>query len=195
PPRSPCRTRWAWRSTASCSDRPAGGHPPGARGRTRHATRRVMRWIAPERPSRIRRRFMPTLKYFVGKGTPKLYSIHKPVTTIGRAPGNDVVIAGAEVLPSHLQIAFDGRDFVVEELEKAGQLRINNKKKRRARLVHGDRLFVGEVEIAFSMFAEGLKKARVEGDVPTETQATALGSHEIAGVRKLFSFSEKLSNS
>ena len=139
---------------------------------------------------------MPTLKYFVGTGTPKLYSIHKPVTTIGKAPGNDVVIAGADVLPSHLQIAFDGRDFVVEELDKAGQLRINNKKKRRARLVHGDRLFIGDTEIGFSMFAEGMKKMRPEGfEGPTDTQATALGSHEIAGVRKLFAFSEKLSNS
>ena len=36
---------------------------------------------------------MPTLKYFSGKGTPRQYSVHKPVTTVGKAPGNDVVTA------------------------------------------------------------------------------------------------------
>ena len=68
---------------------------------------------------------MPTLKYYVGKGSPKLYSVHKPITTVGKAQGNDVVVKGDKVLPNHLQISFDGRDFIVEELERAGQLTIN----------------------------------------------------------------------
>ena len=139
---------------------------------------------------------MPTLKYYVGKGSPKLYSVHKPITTVGKAQGNDVVVKGDKVLPNHLQISFDGRDFIVEELERAGQLTINGKKKRRARLCHNDRLVVGgEAELSFSMFAEALKKRReaaAEEARITAAQTTALGAHEIQGVRKLFSFSEKL---
>ncbi|MCA9621949.1 MAG: sigma 54-interacting transcriptional regulator, partial [Myxococcales bacterium] len=141
---------------------------------------------------------MPTLKYYVGTGSPKLYSVHKPITTIGRAPGNDVVVDGAAVLPSHLQISFDGRDFVIEELERVGALKINGKKKRRARLCHNDRILLGDdAELSFSMFAEALKKTGKPAEpLPTTTQntaqTTALGSHEIQGVRKLFSFSEKL---
>jgi len=135
---------------------------------------------------------MPTLKYYVTEGSPRLYSVHKPVTTVGKAPGNDLVIRGEAVLPNHLQIAFDGRDFVIEELKRTGTMTINGKKKRRARLVHGDRIKIGDTEFGFSMLAEGMKKAasnRVDGSV---TQSTSLGSHEIAGVRKLFAFSEKL---
>ncbi len=134
---------------------------------------------------------MPTLKYYREQGAPRAYSVHKPVTTIGKTPGNDLVIEGDELEANHAQIAFDGRDFVIEEIGKPGIMAINGKRKRRARLVHGDRIKLGACEISFSMFAEGLKKAAVEGEA-TETLQTSLGTNEIAGVRKLFSFSEKL---
>ncbi|RLB64389.1 MAG: Fis family transcriptional regulator [Deltaproteobacteria bacterium] len=135
---------------------------------------------------------MPTLKYHVAEGSPRLYSVHKPVTTVGKAAGNDVVITGEGVMPNHIQIAFDGRDFVVEELKRKGSMTINGKKKRRARLVHGDRIKLGAAELSFSIFAEALKKRRKQPDEETLTQSTVLGTHEVAGVRKLFSFSEKL---
>jgi transcriptional regulator with GAF, ATPase, and Fis domain len=137
---------------------------------------------------------MPTLKYYLAEGAPKLYSIHKPVTTLGKAPGNDLVISGPEVLPSHAQIAFDGRDFVIEELDKASVMAINGKKKRRTRLVHGDRLSFGPTEVVFSIFAEALKRASFD-DVEAGVAITALGAHEVAGVRKLHAFSEKLMKS
>lgn len=133
---------------------------------------------------------MPTLKTYRDQGAPRLYSVHKPVTTLGRGPGNDVVLEGDEVEAHHAQIAFDGRDFVIEELSKVGLLAINGKKKRRARLLHGDRLHFGSCEVGFSMFAEVLKKsADPQG---SESVQTALGANEIDGIRKLFGFSEKL---
>jgi transcriptional regulator with GAF, ATPase, and Fis domain len=135
---------------------------------------------------------MPTLKYYAAEGSPRIYSVHKPVTTIGKAPGNDLVIAGDGIAPSAAQIAFDGRDFIVEETDKNGTMAINGKRKRRARLVHGDRIKLGDGELAFSMFAEALKKPTSQTLDGTDTQHTAVGGHEIAGVRKLFSFSEKL---
>ena len=137
---------------------------------------------------------MPTLKHYFAEGTPKLYSIHKPVTTLGKAPGNDLVLSGPELLPSHAQIAFDGRDFVIEELEKANAMAINGKKKRRARLVHGDRISFGSTEIVFSIFAEALKRSSSE-DALGALATTALGTHEVAGVRTLHAFSEKLMRS
>ncbi|MBI4705598.1 MAG: sigma 54-interacting transcriptional regulator [Deltaproteobacteria bacterium] len=133
---------------------------------------------------------MPTLKHFRAEGTPRLYSVHKPVTTIGREPGDDLVLSESGVLPHHVQVTFDGRDFIIEEAEAAGALTINGKKKRRARLVHGDRIRLGSAEIGFSMFAEGIKKIVREGEGGGET--TALGGHEVVGVRKLFAFSERL---
>ncbi|AKT43407.1 sigma 54-interacting transcriptional regulator [Chondromyces crocatus] len=137
---------------------------------------------------------MPTLKCFSTAGTPRLYSVHKPVTTLGKALGNDLALSGAGVREHHAQIVFDGRDFVIEECEREGEIAINGKKKRRARLVHGDRVQLGGAEIGFSMFSDAPSAARRSVDEEPAASAPTSASPELAGVRKLFAFSEKLSN-
>ncbi|NUP08653.1 MAG: sigma 54-interacting transcriptional regulator [Polyangiaceae bacterium] len=143
---------------------------------------------------------MPTLKQFPAQGAPTLYAVHKPVTTIGRALGNDVSLKADGVAEHHAQIVFDGRDFILEELDRVADIAINQKRKRRARLVHGDRVQLGTAELAFSMFAEIVKRARPDDDDdesaprPIDKTGTGQVSSELAGVRKLFSFSEKLIN-
>ncbi len=134
---------------------------------------------------------MPTLKFFAAAGAPRVYSVHKPVTTLGKALGNDVALTGAGVVDHHAQILFDGRDFALEESDRDADIAINGKKKRRARLVHGDRIALGAVEIAFSMFAEAPPQQQDDDERPAVSRG--MGA-EIAGVRKLFAFSEKLIN-
>ena len=137
---------------------------------------------------------MPTLKCFAASGAPRLFPVHKPVSTIGKALGNDVAVSGNGVTDHHAQIVFDGRDFIVEEIDKAGDISINGKKKRRARLVHGDRLQLGSVELAFSMFSEQppASKSDREADNGAEPRAGQSVPSELAGVHRLFAFSEKL---
>jgi transcriptional regulator with GAF, ATPase, and Fis domain len=139
---------------------------------------------------------MPTLKHFASQGAPTLHAVHKPVTTIGRALGNDVTIKATGVADHHVQIVFDGRDFILEEIDRDADIAINGKKKRRVRLVHNDRIQLGPLsggaELAFSMFAEAHKRRDVDEEPAKKTEAD--GSSEIAGVRKLFAFSEKLIN-
>jgi transcriptional regulator with GAF, ATPase, and Fis domain len=137
---------------------------------------------------------MPTLKYFAAAGAPRAYCVHKPLTTIGKALGNDVAIAGSGVTEHHAQILFDGRDFVLEELDREAEITINGKRKRRARLVHGDRVQLGAVEIGFSIFAESMHdQPKRDGDDDASGSGKGVSS-ELAGVRKLFAFSEKLIN-
>jgi transcriptional regulator with GAF, ATPase, and Fis domain len=144
---------------------------------------------------------MPTLKYFAAAGAPRIYSVHKPVTTIGKALGNDVAIAGRGVADHHAQILFDGRDFQLEELDRDADIDINGKRKRRARLVHGDRVHLGDVELGFSMFSDAPAAAprddepheQVPRGAPSGLPSGRVSS-ELAGVRKLFAFSEKLSH-
>src|SRR5262249_22774947 len=97
---------------------------------------------------------------------------------------------------THAQVLFDGRDFNLEEVDKAGEILINGKKKRRARLVHGDRVTLGDAELQFSIFDEPAAPQRpttpsqsseVSGDRPDGGLAA-----QLAGVRKLHEFSEKL---
>src|SRR5271166_6015225 len=127
---------------------------------------------------------MPTLKYFAAAGAPRLYCVHKPVTTIGKALGNDVAIVGAGVADHHAQVLFDGRDFVLEELDRDADIDINGKRKRRARLVHGDRVHLGAVELGFSMFSDASPSPARDDDESPRALPSAKGvSSELAGVR------------
>jgi transcriptional regulator with GAF, ATPase, and Fis domain len=146
---------------------------------------------------------MPTLKWFPPQGAPRAFPLFKPVSTIGRALGNDVALpnAGPGLAETHVQVLFDGRDFNLEEVDKQADILINGKKKRRARLVHGDRLTLGDAELQFSMFDEpGSTRAAAQTPGGTDRPASTGGGElhktailqQVAGVRKLFEFSEKL---
>src|SRR5580698_7344850 len=146
---------------------------------------------------------MPTLKWFPSEGSPRAFLLHKPVSTIGRALGNDVAVPSAGLADTHAQVLFDGRDFNLEEIDKQGEILINGKKKRRARLVHGDRLTLGDVQITFSMFDEPQRSASGGGHAQTAGDGAAPGgsghepkhsttSLQLSGLRKLYEFSEKL---
>jgi len=124
-----------------------------------------------------------------------VYVLHKPITTVGRALGNDVALPSTELAETHAQILFDGRDFNLEEVDKQGEILVNGKKKRRARLVHGDRLTFGDVELAFSMFDEPRTLVGAGDSVEpaglSDTQLR-LTNQQLAALRKLYEFSEKL---
>jgi transcriptional regulator with GAF, ATPase, and Fis domain len=135
---------------------------------------------------------MPTLRVFAPEGVPTVYYIHKPVTTIGRAPDNDVPVVAPGVGDHHVQVVFDGRDFVLEEVDREADIAVNGKRKRRTRLVHGDRVRLGLVETVFSMFLENLVAPRPLGAPRTDAPGFVEVSQGLAGVRRLFAFSEKL---
>src|SRR5215470_6661419 len=144
---------------------------------------------------------MPILKWFPSQGAPRTFVLYKPVSTIGRALGNDVAIPSHGISETHAQVLFDGRDFNLEEVDKQGEILINGKKKRRARLVDGDRLTLGDAELKFTIFDEPQRAPafhdQAAGPPPGETSPrapaqTASDLEPIAGVRKLYEFSEKL---
>jgi transcriptional regulator with GAF, ATPase, and Fis domain len=139
---------------------------------------------------------MPLLKWFPSSGSPRTFVLYKPVSTIGRALGNDVAVATSGIAETHAQILFDGRDFNLEEVDKTGEILINGKKKRRARLVHGDRVTLGDAELQFSVFDEPHTPARPpspsQSSELTGTSTTSADATQLGGVRKLHEFSEKL---
>ena len=135
---------------------------------------------------------VPTLKWFPPEGAPRVFPLYKPVSTVGRALGNDVAVHTSDISETHVQILFDGRDFNLEEVDKSGEILINGKKKRRARLVHGDRLTLGDAELQFSMFDDPQRAAtESRPHVPGEPSRGS-ASNTLGGLRKLFEFSEKL---
>ncbi|HEX5657880.1 MAG TPA: sigma 54-interacting transcriptional regulator [Polyangiales bacterium] len=125
---------------------------------------------------------MPSLKLVPLLGKPRVFPIYKKITTIGSAGGNDVNVEGGGVADFHAQIVFDGRDFNMSEVDRDGEIAINGKKKRRTKLVHNDRLQLGEVQLVFSVYDEAMT-----GAPDDDTDAG-----EIAGLRKLYEFSQGL---
>src|SRR5512137_1389700 len=97
---------------------------------------------------------MATVRTFPSHGAPVLVALHKPVTMLGRAQGNDICIPDPSVSAHHAQIVFNGRDFQLEEVDREAEIQINGKKKRRARLANGDRITLGSAQLGFSMFSE-----------------------------------------
>ena len=128
---------------------------------------------------------MPSLKWILPEGRPKVFPVYKKITSIGRAGGNDVCIDRPEVAEHHCQIVFDGRDFNLSEVDTDGDLEINGKKKRRGKLFHNDRLTVGDVEIVFSVYDEAV--AGTDSTAPPESDGA-----ELVGLRKLYEFSQRL---
>ncbi|GAB5544022.1 MAG: sigma 54-interacting transcriptional regulator [Sandaracinaceae bacterium] len=130
---------------------------------------------------------MPSLKWIKAEGRPQVFPVYKKITSIGRAGGNDVAIREGDLADYHAQVVFDGKEFTLSEVDRKGELRINGKKKRRGKVLHGDRLTVGDVELQFSIFEEvtGLDEGEPGNDVEAE----------LSGLRKLHEFSERLMRS
>jgi transcriptional regulator with GAF, ATPase, and Fis domain len=139
---------------------------------------------------------MPSLKWIRPEGRPKVFSIYKKITSIGRAGGNDVTLDDRAVAEHHVQIVFDGKAFNLNEVDLEADIQVNQKKKRRVRLEHGDRIDLGRtasggVELHFSLFDEGAvdredEDDEDEDDDPRRTRA------EIMGLRRLHELSVRL---
>jgi transcriptional regulator with GAF, ATPase, and Fis domain len=125
---------------------------------------------------------MPSLKHVPSTGKPRVFPICKKITTIGRSLSNDVHIDGAALADFHAQIIFDGRDFNLSEVDRDCEIGVNGKPKRRTKLVHGDRLKLGQAELLFSVYDESFSGAKPDDD----------GAGELSGLRKLFEFSQRL---
>src|SRR6187402_1477649 len=129
---------------------------------------------------------MATIRFFPSEGAPVLLALHKPLSTIGRALGNDIHLPDASVAHHHAQIVFNGRDFQLEELDREGEILINGKKKRRARLANGDRFTLGRSQLGFSFFTEVS---------PASEAPAGSDQNDIEGIRRLQAFSERLMTS
>jgi GAF domain-containing protein len=138
---------------------------------------------------------MPSLKWIRPEGRPKVFSIYKKITSIGRAGGNDVTLDDRAVAEHHIQIVFDGKAFNLNEVDLEADIQVNQKKKRRVRLEHGDRIDLGRsasggVELHFSLFDEGAADRDDDedddDDDPRRTRA------EIMGLRRLHELSVRL---
>lgn len=101
--------------------------------------------------------------FFVGlDGTEKSYRLqtHRPFT-IGRDPGNDIILRDPKVSRHHAEIVFERGFFVLHDLASANGTYVNAKRVRVAPLTHGAKLRLGN---SYGRFSE---------ELPTEADSEA----------------------
>jgi len=90
--------------------------------------------------------------FFVGlDGTEKSYRLqtHRPFT-VGRDPGNDIILRDPKVSRHHAEIVFERGFFVLHDLASANGTYVNSKRVRVAPLTHGAKLRMGNTYGRFS---------------------------------------------
>jgi len=81
---------------------------------------------------------------------PKPVSLNKPVTRIGRAPGNDVVLPyDTQVSRQHAEVRRDGLAFTLYDLNSQNGTFVNNARVTRHTLREGDQVRVGNTALYF----------------------------------------------
>ncbi len=106
--------------------------------------------------------------FFVGlDGAEKSYRLqtHRPFT-LGRDPGNDIILRDPKVSRHHAEIVFERGFFVLHDLASANGTYVNGKRIRVAPLTHGARLRMGNT---YGRFSE---------ELPTESEAAPMAAAE-----------------
>ncbi|HEV7923252.1 MAG TPA: FHA domain-containing protein [Thermoanaerobaculia bacterium] len=102
--------------------------------------------------------------FFVGlDGTEKSYRLqtHRPFT-VGRDPGNDIILRDPKVSRHHAEIVFERGFFVLHDLASANGTYVNGKRIRVAPLTHGAKVRMGN---SYGRFSEELP---TEADDPQQ---------------------------
>jgi pSer/pThr/pTyr-binding forkhead associated (FHA) protein len=75
--------------------------------------------------------------------------IGKSALSIGRLPGNDVVIDNLAVSGYHARLVLDEDHYVIEDLTSLNGTFLNNQRVRRSSLKHGDAIVIGKHSLLF----------------------------------------------
>ncbi len=124
---------------------------------------------------------MPSIRVTLSGQGPKVYSLYKKITSIGRGEENDISLPDPLLSDAHAHVHFDGRDFHITALDRNGDLTVNGRKRKKHRLVHQDQLRIGASDLTFSLY-----------DAPVADEEAAKTVETLNSYRKLLEFSEKL---
>lgn len=112
------------------------------------------------------------------------HTLTQPLTSIGSAADNDVVLRAPGVDAHHAIIRFDGASFELQTMQRGQEIVLNGKRVKKATLRHNDRIEIGASRQTFQLLDAGLGELD-----PEELEAL---SFELDGLRKLQNLSARL---
>ncbi len=92
--------------------------------------------------------------------------MHKVLTTLGRAAGNDIVLDDPAVGPTHANLMRKGDQYTLSLVDRSKEIEINGRRIRTAELSEGDEVLIGAWKLTWSMAAA----PSVTGEHPAEEQ-------------------------
>ena len=95
-----------------------------------------------------------SLEFAAENGPPIVYTVDKPMLSLGRAAGNDIQVPGAvlnadTVSLHHAQLRRDKDKYIVRDLGSRNGLKVNDRYTIQNLLQDGDRLTFGAAEAVF----------------------------------------------
>jgi len=136
-----------------------------------------------------------TLKAAGGQAADATFALDKPITSVGSAPTNDVVLPQADgVVANHAVIHFDGSSFQIQTVHRSAGLLVNGKRKRKQTLSHQDRLQLGATELVVNLLdgaSQNEDMAQLEFELGAYRKLQDL-SHDLLGEYRLAPLLEAL---
>lgn len=100
--------------------------------------------------------------------------LQKASVSIGRTPGNDVVIDNLAVSGHHAKLVVEEGHYVVEDLSSLNGTFLNNQRIRRSALKDGDEITIGKHTMVY----------QEEGGIPPELAATMERTQQLEGAEQ-----------
>jgi pSer/pThr/pTyr-binding forkhead associated (FHA) protein len=92
--------------------------------------------------------------------------LQKQTVSIGRSPGNDVVVDNLAVSGSHARLVVEQGKFAVEDLNSLNGTFLNGQRIRKSELKDGDEILIGKHSLVFQDEGGALPWAQVEATKP-----------------------------
>lgn len=92
---------------------------------------------------------MPKILLLLPDSSERLVELTKEETTLGRVPGNDIVVQYDSLSGKHARFLLKGDACVLEDLNSTNGTFVNGVPTQRAELAHGDQMQFGELVVEF----------------------------------------------
>ena len=119
------------------------------------------------------------------RGEDRDIPLRKPLITIGRADGNDVVLSDPSLAPTHANLLRKGNHFTLSVVDRNTVFMVNGQKARSTDLKAGD-------EVGFGRFLITLMEGEARAASPSAPALAAIRTSEVSRLAKLVEFSRDL---
>ena len=113
-------------------------------------------------------------------GTTRDLPLKKPLLSIGRKPGNDIVLQDATVAGVHANLIRQGRNYSLSVVGRGNEVYVNGRATRQATIAPGDKVLIGRFELTL-----------IDG-APKPQEAPAQASTHVDAMSRLVEFSATL---